>query len=64
MAKAKTVKKAAVRVLTYDVKKDADIPGVGLVKAGSTVNELQVSAEAAKPLMAEGVLRPAGHLPI
>jgi hypothetical protein len=49
-------------VLTYEVKRDAEIPGVGLVAGGSAVTELQVSEETAKPLMAEGVLRPVGHL--
>lgn len=61
MAKRKTAQKVA---LTYDVKKDADIPGVGLVKASSTVTELQVSEATARPLMAAGVLHPVGHLPV
>ena len=62
MPRAKKVKKT--EVLTYDVKKDADVPGVGLVQAGSTVTELQMSEETARPLMAAGVLRPMGHLPV
>jgi hypothetical protein len=56
-------KKKQGYVLTYGVREDADIPGAGPVKAGSTVTELKVSEEVARPLMAAGILRPLGHLP-